>query len=137
MKQKYAVWGVAGAAFLVTLGITSWRNGLWSSDEPTAQPGSAAASHSIDKPNPVPKHPFQAAMITPTAPQPAQTTHLQPQPAETTQPPPTATVANAPSPTQDRLSTTPDPIYEQSQEAYKQRAKLMEEIAARARARAQ
>ena len=126
VKQKYAVWGVAGAAFLLTLGITSWRNGLWSSDEPSAQPGGsgAAASHSIDRPNPVPKHPFQAAIIPPAAPPPAQTTQL----------PSPPTVGNAPSPTEDRGSTTPDPIYEQSQEDYKERAKLMEEIAARARA---
>ncbi len=133
MKQKYAVWGLAGAVFLVTLGITSWRNGLWRSDEPSAQPSKAAASHPIDKPNPIPKDPFQAAMAPPAAPAPAQPA----QPAQPTQSPPQSTVGTAPTPTQDGYPTAPDPNYEQSQDDYKQRAKLMEEIAARARSRTQ
>jgi hypothetical protein len=126
VNQKYAVWGFAGAAFLITLGITSWRNGLWSSDEPSAQPGGAAASHSIAKPNPIPKDPFHAAMIRPAA---------SPEAQQTTQSPPQPTVGNAPSPTQEGPPPAPDPIYEESQSDYKQRAKLMEEIAARARAK--
>jgi len=137
VKQKSTVWGLAGAAFLVTLGITSWRNGLWSSDEPTAQPGGVAVSHSIDKPNPIPKDPFHAAVIPPAPPPPpaqTQTTQLPPPP----QPPvENAPSGNAPSPTQAMYSTAPDPLYEQAQDDYKQRAKLMEEIAARARSGAQ
>ena len=140
VKQKYTVWVFAGAAFLVTLGITSWRSGLWSSGEPGAQPGGATASHSSDKPNPIPKDPFQAARITQVAPPPAQTTRLPaptPQPETETEAQPEPIVGNAPIPTQDTQATAPDPVYEQSQEDYKQRAKLMEEIAARARSGAQ
>jgi len=123
------LWGFAGAAFLVTLGITSWRNGRWSSDEPSAQPGGATTSHSINMPRGLPQHPFGTAVIPPAAPPPAQTTQSPPPP----EPQPQPTVGNAPSPLQDRDSTAPDPNYEQYQDDYKQRAMLMEEIAARAR----
>jgi hypothetical protein len=138
VKQKYTIWVVAGAAFLVTLGITSWRNGLWSSDEPSAQPGGAAASHSIDMPVPIPKDPFQAAKpAQSTQPPPSPSSQLSSQPSPSPQPEPEPTVGNDPSLRQDGQSTAPDPIYEQSQDEYKQRAKLMEEIAARARSGAQ
>jgi hypothetical protein len=138
VKQKYAVWGFAGAAFLVTLGITSWRSGLWSSDEPSAQSRSAAASHSIDRSNPIPKDPFQAATIPPAAPPPARATPAPPPPSPPQQEsPPQPTVGNAPSPPQEGHSTAPDPTYEQAQDDYKQRAKLMEEIATRARSQPQ
>jgi len=137
MKQKFIVWGLAGAAFLVTLGITSWQNGLWSSGEPSAQPDGVAANRSIDKPNPIPKDPFQAAVPPAAAAPPpaAMAPPAAPPPAETTQSPPQPPVDNAP--TQAVDSTAPDPVYEQSQDDYKQRAKLMEEIAARARSRSQ
>ena len=137
MKQKFTVWGLAGAAFLVTLGITSWQNGLWSSGEPSAQPDGVAANRSIDKPNPIPKDPFQAAVPPAAAalPPAAMAPPAAPPPAETTQSPPQPPVENAP--TQAMDSTAPDPVYEQSQDDYKQRAKLMEEIAARARSRSQ
>lgn len=132
MKQKYAVWVLAGSAFLATLGITSWRNGLWSSDEPGAQPVKAASSRSINTPNPIPKDPFQATGVPPAAPAPApaQPTQSAPEPLP---PPPEPAVGIASSPPPYTQSAPPDPISEQSQDDYKQRAKLMEEIAARAR----
>jgi hypothetical protein len=133
VKQKYAVWAFAGAAFLVSLGIMSWRNGLWSSGEPSAQPHGVAASHSTDRSNPIPKDPFHAALSPSAAPPPAQTTRPQSQPQLEPEPQPQPIVENALSPPPDGLSTGPDPIEEQSQDDYKQRAKLMEEIAARAR----
>lgn len=139
VKQQYAIWAFAGAAFLVTLGIASWRNGLWNSDEPSAQPARAAVSHSTDVPspvaNPIPKDPFQAAGIRSAAPPPvqAQTTPSPPQP----QPQPAPSVGNPPIPAGELPPTAPDPTYEQSQEEYKQRAKLMEEIASGARSRTQ
>jgi hypothetical protein len=133
VKSKYTVWGLAGGAFLITLGITSWRNGLWSSDEPSAPPRGVAPSHSIGLPSPIPKDPFQAARLPPAAPPPVQTTQPLPPPLPQPQPP----VGNAPSPTQEMHVAAPDPIYEQSQDDYKERAKLMEEIAAQARSRAQ
>ena len=138
MKQKYAIWGFAGAAFLVTLGITSWRNGLWNSDGPGAQPGGTAVSHSIQKSNPIPKDPFQPARILPAAPAPMQATQSPPQqlPSQP-QPQPQPTVENAPTPMEVTPPTAPDTIYEEALDDYKQRAKLMEEIAARARAQAQ
>jgi len=134
VKQKYTVWALAGVAFLVTLGITSWQNGLWSSGEPNAQPGGAAASHSIEMPSPIPEHPFQTTVIPPGAPPPAQIT--QPRQDDITQSPAETIQAPQPQPTAGPL-TAPDPVNEQSQDDYKQRAKLMEEIAARARAQAQ
>lgn len=137
VKQRYTVWGLAGAAFLVTLGVTSWRNGLWSSDELTAQPNRTAASHSIPTPTPIPKNPFQTATTPPAAPPPVQTTQPPPQLQPTPEPLPQPAVGVASSPTQYTPPTAPDPIYEQSQEDYRQRAKLMEEIAAQARSRAQ
>jgi hypothetical protein len=128
VKQKHIIWGCAGAVFVVTLGITSWRNGLGSSDEPSARP-IGAASQSIDLPGPIPKHPFQAPVTSPVAPPPAQTTQSPPQPQPTAE--------DIPSPTQVAPATAPDPVNdpfnEQSQDDYKERAKLMEEIAARAR----
>lgn len=130
MKQKHIIWGCAGAVFVVTLGITSWRNGLGSSDEPSARP-IGAASQSIDLPGPIPKHPFQGAVTSPVAPPPAPT--QSPPPAQTTQSAPQPTAGDIPSPTQAEPSTAPDPVNEQSQDDYKERAKLMEEIAARAR----
>ena len=135
MKQKYAVWGFAVAAFLVTLGIMSWQNGLWSSDESSAQSDGAAASHSIHVPNPIPKDPFHAA-VTPSEAPPAATPAAAP-PSQTAQLPPQPTIGTGSSPTQARQSTAPDPVYEQAQDDYKERAKLMEEIAAQARSRAQ
>jgi hypothetical protein len=135
VKRTYIGWGLAGAAFLVTLGITSWRNGLWSSDEPSAQSGDAAASHSIQMPAPMPKHPFQAAVIPPAASPPPHTTlpaQTTPPPAQANQSPPEPTAGNAPNSMQN-TPTAPDPLHEQSQDDYKQRAKLMTEIAERAR----
>ncbi len=38
MNGRFLIWAVAGATFLVTVGISSWRNGLWETD-PSAMPG--------------------------------------------------------------------------------------------------
>jgi hypothetical protein len=110
VKHKYVIWGLAGAAFLVTLGITSWREGLWSSDEPNAQAGGAAASHS----SPTPTHPSQVVETPPAAAAAA---------------PPRAAAPN------DTPPPAPSPgSLEQAQDDYQQRAKLMQELAERARA---
>ena len=141
MKQNFAVWGFAGVTFLVTLGIMSWRNGLWSSDEPGAQSGGATASHSTAAPNPIPNDPFHAAIKPPAAPPPSLSAQPQAQPQPEQQPEPQSqqqpTAETASSPTRVGPPAGPDPIYEQAQDDYKERAKLMEEIAARARSRVQ
>lgn len=137
MKEKYVIWVFAGAVFLGTLGVASWRHGSRSSDEPGAQLRGATASHSIRMPD----HPFQAAVqpqaAPPSAPAaqspPAQAT--QSAPAQAPQSPPLSTAGDiSPAPIQTSPLAAPDPVYEQSRDDYKQREKLMDEIAARARA---
>ncbi len=140
MKQKYVIWGLAGAAFLVTLGISAWREGLWSPDEPSAPASGVAASHSL----PMPEHPFQAAVNTPAPVSSAATVSpptavLPPKasmpPPVTASPPTQPGDGNAASAVTNAGPLSVDPPHEQSQDDYVQRAKLMQEIAERARAR--
>jgi hypothetical protein len=37
VKDKYITWGMAVAAFLLTLAIASWWNGWWGLNQPSAQ----------------------------------------------------------------------------------------------------
>jgi hypothetical protein len=36
MKQRFLVWGLASIVFVVTLGFSSWHEGLWASSDPPA-----------------------------------------------------------------------------------------------------
>jgi hypothetical protein len=60
MNQRFLMWGLASIAFVVTLAISSWHEGLWPSDEIPARGNSAATLTSAD-PAPVPAQPFGPA----------------------------------------------------------------------------
>src|ERR1700728_4129292 len=98
MNQRFLMWGLASIAFIVTLAISSWHEGLWPYNEaPT--PSDRAAS--LASPDPVslpaqpfaPEHPAHPAatpiLIAATPPQPEAPQHpASPAPApEETVPP--------------------------------------------------
>ena len=99
MSQRFLMWGLASIVFVVTLGISSWHEGLWASDEPAAAHDvrpTAVASEDIP---PMPARPFGPEKPAPTAvpviaavtPQPPPPPLAEtPPPADTSQPMPTA-----------------------------------------------
>jgi hypothetical protein len=124
MNQKYIIWGLAISAFVATLAISSWHEGLWHSGEAVAQtPPERDATH-------IPSHPFESvppgtlpppgrlppiASAAPVAARPVLQTATPPPPApppaeSDPQPPPTDSA------TDDTPSPVPDPDYEQFQQ---------------------
>ena len=100
MNQRFLMWGLASIVFVVTLGISSWHEGLWASDEPAAAAHhtrpTAVASDDI---TPIPARPFGPEKAAPTpipalaavTPQPPPPPPPEiPPPADTSQPMPTA-----------------------------------------------
>lgn len=65
VDQKIITWGLAGAAFIVTLGISSWQEGLWRSDQPSARTGDLLIVRDSIR---IPQHPFEAASSSDAAP---------------------------------------------------------------------
>jgi hypothetical protein len=57
MNQRFLMWGLASIAFVVTLAISSWHEGLWPSDETITRGNSAPALASIDSTE-LPAQPF-------------------------------------------------------------------------------
>jgi hypothetical protein len=65
MNQRFLMWGLASIVFVVTLGISSWHAGLWTSDEPAvrhARPGAVASEDMT----PMPVRPFGPEKSAPT-----------------------------------------------------------------------
>jgi hypothetical protein len=138
VNQKYIALGLAGTAFVVTLGISFWRDGPWGSDRPSAQTDTAAQKHAI----PVPAHPFAA--VSPGSASPVAAPSIAAQaaaaaalpaapPPQPIQSPPQPDAGNAQSVVPP--TAPPDPYNEQSQDDYKQREKLFRELAEKARTR--
>ena len=100
MNQRFLMWGLASIVFVVTLGISSWHEGLWTPDEPATAQYARPAAVASDDITPMPARPFGPDKPAPTAvpaiaavtpqppppPPPAET----PPPADTSQPMPTA-----------------------------------------------
>ena len=100
MNQRFLMWGLASIAFVVTLAISSWQEGLWPSDGTITRGNRAPALASIESTE-LPARPFApehptsavatpaAAVVTPPPQQaPAQTDI--PAPAESPPPMPVA-----------------------------------------------
>ena len=98
MNQRFLMWGLASIAFVVTLAISSWHEGLWPSDETITRGDRAAALASTDS-TALPARPFapehpapatlSAAVVTPPQPQAPQQADT-PAPAESPPPMPVA-----------------------------------------------
>ena len=61
MNQRFLMWGLASITFVVTLAVTSWNDGIWQSEEPTATTarGMRAVSFAMsEESTDVPSHPF-------------------------------------------------------------------------------
>ena len=70
MNQRFLMWGLASITFVVTLGITSWNDGLWPSDEtmPTRAHNVRTASFTSDDSTDLPLRPFAPTHAAPPAP---------------------------------------------------------------------
>ena len=89
MNQRFLMWGLASIVFVLTLGISSWREGLWTSDEPAVHHARPAAVASDDI-TPMPARPFGPEKAAPTV--------VPPRVAAATPPPPPPPPAEAPPP---------------------------------------
>ena len=67
MNQRFLMWGLASIAFVVTLGISSWHEGLWASDEPATVHHTRPAAVANDDITPMPAQPFGPAKTAPAA----------------------------------------------------------------------
>jgi type IV secretory pathway VirB10-like protein len=67
MNQRFLMWGLASITFVVTLGITSWNDGLWPSEvtTPTRAHGTRTASLTADDTSDVPFRPFAPTHVAP------------------------------------------------------------------------
>ena len=66
MNQRFLMWGLMSIAFVVTLAISSWHEGLWTSDAiPTR--GSRPAALASAEPTELPVRPFAPENAAPTA----------------------------------------------------------------------
>ena len=90
MNQRFLMWGLASIVFVVTLGISSWHAGLWTSDEPAVRHARPAPVASDDM-TPMPVRPFGPEKLAPTV-------SLPPVAAATPQPPLPAPPAVVPPP---------------------------------------
>jgi hypothetical protein len=93
MNQRFLMWGLTSIAFVVTLAISSWHEGLWPSDEPVIARGAnrpVALVPAEGDSTALPDRPFapeNPAPVTATPPVAMATPQPQPaQPAETPAP---------------------------------------------------
>jgi type IV secretory pathway VirB10-like protein len=92
MNQRFLMWGLASIVFVVTLGISSWHEGLWASDEPAAAHHTRPAAIANDEITPMPAQPFGPEKPAPTTvPALAAVTSPPPPPPPVEAPPPTDT----------------------------------------------
>jgi hypothetical protein len=87
MNQRFLMWGLASIAFVVTLAISSWHEGLWPYDETPAH-GDRAVSLAFADPVPLPAQPFAPQRPAPPAATPIQAAPTAPQPQAQQQPEP-------------------------------------------------
>ena len=73
MKQRFLMWGLASIVFVVTLGFSSWHDGLWASSA-DADASPAPATHrnrpvtvESDDITPIPSRPFGPDKPTPAS----------------------------------------------------------------------
>ena len=94
MNQRFLMWALASIVFVVTLGISSWHEGLWTSAEPaTAAHRARPVAVASDDSTPMPERPFGPEKPAPAAVPAiaAVTTPPPPPPAEAPPPPPADT----------------------------------------------
>jgi hypothetical protein len=136
MNQKYIAWGLAITAFVATLGISSWHQGLWHSGEPVAQsrPKATEVIH-------IPARPFEAVASAPVramaaaAPPPVATPALAAATRQPPLPPPSAPPTDPqPSPATDSATDdTPSPVPDVDYEQFQAQAERAAEHSARSR----
>ena len=85
MKQRFLMWGLASIAFVVTLAISSWHEGLWPYDG-TPTRGNRVASLVSADPVPLPSQPFAPEHPAPPAATPLVVAATPPQPKDLQQP---------------------------------------------------
>jgi hypothetical protein len=85
MNQRFLMWGLASIAFVVTLAISSWHEGLWPSDEIPPRVNRLTAPTSAD-PMPIPAQPFGPAHPAPAVATPIVAAVSPPQPQAPQQP---------------------------------------------------
>jgi hypothetical protein len=66
MNQRFLMWGLTSIAFVVTLAISSWHDGLWTSDAIPTRGNRPAALMSAE-PTTLPLRPFAPENAAPTA----------------------------------------------------------------------
>ena len=139
MTQKTITWGLALSAFVVTLAISSWREGLWHSGEQTAMasasPGSDATHiparpfEKVASSGPTPVRPAPLAPAVPVATRPMMVAAAPPPPPPA--PPPVAESAPAPAPADSATDDTPSPVPDPDEEQVRQQAERSAERGAR------
>jgi hypothetical protein len=136
MNQKYITWGLAITAFVATLGISSWHQGLWHSEEPMAQSNQSAATDLAH----IPAHPFDAVASAPVpvmataAPPPVTTPVLAAAtPAPPPPVPPPAEPAQSPPATDSATDDTPSPVPDVDFEQFQAQADRAADHSARTR----
>ena len=65
MNQRFLMWGLTSIAFVVTLAISSWHDGLWTSDAVPAR-GNRPVALSLAEPTALPIRPFAPENAAPT-----------------------------------------------------------------------
>jgi hypothetical protein len=70
MNQRFLMWGLTSIAFVVTLAISSWHEGLWTSDAIHTR-GNRPAPLASAEPTELPIRPFAPENAAPTAMTPA------------------------------------------------------------------
>ena len=78
MNQRFLMWGLSSIAFVVTLAISSWHEGLWPSDEAITRGNRAAAVASTDSTE-LPARPFAPEHPAPAVAPPAAAVVIPPQ----------------------------------------------------------
>jgi hypothetical protein len=97
MNQRFLMWGLTSIAFVVTLAISSWHEGLWTSDAiPTR--GNRPVALASAEPTELPVRPFAPENAAPTAMTPPPVAEAKPETqAQEQQPTPAAAEIAAPS----------------------------------------
>jgi len=97
MNQRFLMWGLTSIAFVVTLAISSWHEGLWTSDEIPTLRNHPAAVASVEQ-TAMPVRPFAPENAAPTATAPPALAAAEPEPrAQEQQPTPAAAEIATPS----------------------------------------
>jgi hypothetical protein len=69
MNQRFLMWGLTSIAFVVTLAISSWQEGLWQPDTlPVHSARAASPFAEVDEPSDSPARPLAPMHITPPPP---------------------------------------------------------------------